>query len=111
MDVALECTGIPPAQRFALVAGRRRGSLTFAGEGDDLTVDVSDDFLRTGITVVGQWHYNRGLAADLVSVIEANYKKIYTFVTHQIPLSEVERAFRLQADGRNGKVVLRPREG
>jgi len=64
VDVTLECTGIPAARRFAADALRRRGSLAFAGEGGEFPVDVSDDFLRTGIEAIGQCHYDRGPAPD-----------------------------------------------
>lgn len=108
VDVAVECTGIPAAQRFALDAVRRRGSTAFVGEGGDLSIHVSDDLIRTGITVVGQWHYNRGLAPDVVDVIAANAEQLETFVTHEVPLAAVGEAFARQAAGETGKVVVRP---
>jgi threonine dehydrogenase-like Zn-dependent dehydrogenase len=54
VGVALECAGIPAARRFAADAPRRRGSSAFAGEGGEFPIDVSDDFLRTGIEAIGQ---------------------------------------------------------
>ncbi|MFB6135361.1 MAG: zinc-binding dehydrogenase [Halobacteriaceae archaeon] len=108
VDKAIECTGVPAAQRFALDALRRRGELTFVGEGGDLEVNVSDDLLRKGIDLHGQWHYNRGLAGEVMDVVEANGEKLDALITHEFPLEEVETAFELQSERRTGKVVLRP---
>ncbi|MFB6201377.1 MAG: zinc-binding dehydrogenase [Halorhabdus sp.] len=108
VDKAIECTGNAPAQRFALDALGRRGELTFVGEGGDFEIDVSSDMLRNGYDLHGQWHYNRGLAPGVMSVIADNESKLDTFITHEFPLEDADEAFELQAERQTGKVVLRP---
>jgi L-iditol 2-dehydrogenase len=108
VDKAIECTGVPAAQRFAVDAVKRRGAMAFVGEGDEFELHVSDDMLRKGLTLRGSWHYNRALASDLLSVIEANPDRIDALLTHEFPLSEIEDAFERQSERRTGKVLLRP---
>jgi L-iditol 2-dehydrogenase len=110
VDKAIECTGSPAAQRFAIEALTRRGELTFVGEGGDLTIDVSGDMIRNGLSLHGQWHYGRGLVSEVMDVIEASPDKLDAFITHEFPLEEVASAFELQMTRETGKVVLRPWE-
>ncbi|WP_436927478.1 zinc-dependent alcohol dehydrogenase [Halosimplex amylolyticum] len=110
VDKAIECTGLAPAQRFAIDALGRRGELTFVGEGGELEINVSNDMLRNGLDLHGQWHYNRGLAPGVMSVIQANEDKLETFITHEFPMGDVNEAFELQSEQETGKVVLHPWE-
>ena len=108
VDVAIECTGVSAAQRVAIDATRRRGAIAFVGEGDDLQLHTSDDLLRKGLAVHGIWHYDLGLAPELLALIGEQEAAIETMVTHEYPLSSIETAFETQAAGRTGKVLLSP---
>jgi threonine dehydrogenase-like Zn-dependent dehydrogenase len=49
VDKAVECAGVPAAQRLCIDATRCKGEVTFVGECDDpLTIRVSPDMIRKG---------------------------------------------------------------
>ncbi len=108
VDAAIDCSGIATGQRLAIDATRRRGKIAFVGEAGDLTVNVSNDLIRKGLTLVGQWHYNRGLVPAMMRMIGDLGPKLDRFITHSFPMSEVQDAFELQLTGQCGKVLLRP---
>lgn len=108
VDAVIECSGIPAAQRMAIDVVNRRGQITFVGEGGNVALDVSNDLIRKGIDLHGQWHYNRGLAPDIMSVIGRERAKLETFITHRCSFDGIGEAFSHQADQRTGKVVLHP---
>ena len=62
VDRAVDCAGVPAAQRLCVDATRRRGEVTFVGEcNDPLAIRISPDMIRKGLTVRGSWHYNLSL--------------------------------------------------
>ncbi len=107
-DKAVDCSGAAPAQRILVDAVRRRGEMAFVGEGGEFTVHVSSDLLRKGLTLHGQWHYNLGDAPRILEVIRRSGALIDRLITHRFPMSRVEDAWKLQATGECGKVVLDP---
>jgi L-iditol 2-dehydrogenase len=107
VDAAIECSGTVAAQRSCIDVTRRLGRVGFVGESDrDLTIRVSRDMLRKGLTLLGSWHYNRADADGLLAQAGALQAKIDTLVTHRLPLASVQEAFEIQAAGDSGKVVL-----
>jgi len=109
VDKAMDCSGTPDGQRFCIDSLRRRGQMAFIGESGDLTVAVSNDLLRKGLTVHGVWHYNLALTPAILKVIRASGDAFRRFITHEFPMSRVQQAFELQVTGQCGKVILRPR--
>lgn len=107
VDKAIDCAGVPQAQRLLIDATRRRGHVTFVAEASDLTLNVSGDLLRKGLTLHGQWHYNLGDAPRLMQVIRRSRSLLEAFITHTFPLSQAQEAFETQLTGHCGKIVLR----
>ena len=59
VDCAVECAGVVAAQRTCIEATRPRGQVAFVAEcNDELPIRVSPDMIRTGLTLIGQWHYS-----------------------------------------------------
>jgi L-iditol 2-dehydrogenase len=108
VDKAIDCSGVPAAQRFAIDAVRRRGEVAFVGEGGELAVRVSNDLIRKGIALRGSWHYPLGDYHGLVKVIEGSAAALDRLITHRFPLSRVRDAWELQLTGDCGKVILQP---
>lgn len=108
VDVVIECAGAPEAQRFALDAVRRLGRVAWVGEAQELTVHVSDDFIRKGLEVVGSWYYNLADVQVLLDWIPDLRPQLDRLVTHRFPMGDVERAFALQEAAACGKVLLDP---
>jgi L-iditol 2-dehydrogenase len=108
VDQVLECAGAVPAQRLAIDAVRRLGSVAFVGEAGELKIHVSNDLIRKGINVFGSWYYNLAETAPLMQIVPEIGPLLDRLVTHKFAMSEVETAFRLQADAKCGKVLLYP---
>jgi L-iditol 2-dehydrogenase len=108
VDKALDCSGAPGAQRLLIDAVRRRGEVAFVGEAGDLTLGVSRDLIRKGLTLHGSWHYNLAGVPRLMQVVRACGPQLDRLVTHAFPMSRVQEAWELQATGNCGKVVLDP---
>lgn len=107
-DKAIDCTGVPAAQRLLIDVVRRRGHVAFVGEGGELAVNVSADLLRKGLTLHGSWHWNLHHWPRLLQVIRGAGPQIDRLVTHRFPLEQVQEAWELQATGNCGKVLLYP---
>ncbi len=107
-NVGLDCSGVAQAQRLLIDSTRRRGKIVFIGEGGDVTIHVSNDMIRKGLTLYGQWHYNRADAPKILQVIQRSTMLIDKLITHRFPMSRVQDAFDLQLTGQSGKVLLDP---
>jgi L-iditol 2-dehydrogenase len=107
-DKSIDCSGGGEYQKLCLKATRRRGELALVGESKELSLSVSDDLIRSGLTVHGCWHWNLSDTAMIMDTITRNTDKINKLITHSFPLTEVEDAFKLQVTGNCGKVILHP---
>lgn len=108
VDCALDCSGTVAGQRLCIDAARRKGKVAFVGEcHDELAIRISPDMIRKGLTLIGSWHYNLAHFNGIMQVIRTS-PLIDLLVSHTMPMRDVEEAFRLQASGECGKVILRP---
>jgi L-iditol 2-dehydrogenase len=108
VDKAIDCSGAPDAQRLCIQVAKRKGQVAFVGEGKELTITVSDDLIRKGLTVRGSWHYNLSWYPKIVKVIRESGDQLSKLITHQFPMSRVQEAWELQMTGNCGKVILDP---
>lgn len=108
VDKAVDCSGASAAHRLMVDAARRKGQVTFVGEGGDFPLGASRDMIRKGLVLRGNWHYNLGVYPKLMRVIQAVPDQIDTFITHTFPMRDVQNAWELQMTGECGKVVLDP---
>ncbi len=108
VDKVLECSGAPTAQRLAIDALRRLGSMAFVGEAGELTLHVSNDLIRKGITLHGSWYYNLADVPLVLRLIQDRSDLVAKMITHRFPMSQVEEAWQLQLTGNCGKVLLDP---
>lgn len=109
-DKAVDCAGAPEAQRLLIDAVRRRGDVAFVGQAGDLTIGVSRDMTRKGITLHGVWHWNLCDAPLMMRMIRACGELLDRQITHTFPLARVRDAWELQLTGECGKVLLQPWE-
>ena len=107
-DKAVDCSGAAAAQRLLIDSVRRRGEVAFVGEGGELTLHVSGDMLRKGLTLHGQWHYNLADTPRMMRTIRACGAQLDRLITHRFPMSRVQEAWELQLTGNCGKVLLDP---
>lgn len=107
-DKGLDCSGSPAAQRLLIDAVRPRGEVAFIGEAGELSVDVSRDLLRKGLTLHGNWHYNLSDGQRVMRLIQRSGPALDHLITHVMPMALVRDAWELQARGECGKIVLEP---
>ncbi|MEM7034823.1 MAG: zinc-binding dehydrogenase [Chloroflexota bacterium] len=108
VDCAVDCSGRVEAERLCIDATRRRGRVAFVGEsGADLTIKVSPDMIRKGLTIVGSWLYNRADYPKVMKVIRES-PLIDLLISHEMPMSQIQDAFEILAKGESGKIVVNP---
>ena len=107
-DISLECSGQSEAQRMLIASTRRNGKIAFIGESGEFTIHVSEDLIRTGLTLYGIWHYNYNGIKKLFDIINKQRQKLDKMITHTYNLSEIETAWNLQLTKQCGKVILHP---
>jgi L-iditol 2-dehydrogenase len=108
VDKSVDCSGAAQAQRLLIDAARRRGQVSFVGEAGDLTIRVSNDMIRKGLSLHGVWHWNLADTARMMKTIAENGPQIDKMITHTFPMSKVQEAWELQVTGNCGKVILQP---
>jgi len=107
-DKAIDCSGVPARMRLLVDAVRRKGQIGFVGEAGEVTIKVSDDMIRKGLTLHGAWHYNLADTPRIMRIIADSADKLDKLITHTFAMSKVSEAFGLQLTGQCGKVVLHP---
>jgi L-iditol 2-dehydrogenase len=108
VDKAMDCSGASQAHRLMVDAARRKGQVTFIGEGGEFPLAASRDMIRKGLVLRGNWHYNLGDYPKLMKVIRESGDQLDKFITHRFPMSQVQKAWELQITGNCGKVILDP---
>ena len=109
-DKSIDCAGAESAQRLLIDATRRNGSVSFVGESGELTIKVSDDMIRKGLTLGGAWHYNLAGAPKIMQIVQQSQDALDKLITHAFPMTQVKDAWELQITRQCGKVVLHPWE-
>lgn len=113
VDAALDCSGVPAAQRVCIDAARRWGQVAFVGECYDrkLELTVSPDMIRKGLTLHGSWHYNLADFGGVMDVIRrAPEASLKLLVSHELPMSRIQEAMELSASQACAKILLKPWE-
>ena len=108
VDKALDCSGVPAAQRFCIDTVRRRGEVAFVGECQDpVEIRVSPDMIRKGLTLRGSWHYNLSLYPQIMHVIQTS-PAIGALISHTFAMSDIQQAFEVSASQQCAKIILHP---
>ncbi len=105
VDMAIDCTGNPQAQKFCVEAARRRGQVAFIGWGGHLELG---NMIPQGLTLHGVWHWRLPDAPQFMRLVADAAPLLDKLITHRFPMSRVKEGFELQATGDCGKVLLDP---
>ncbi len=106
-DKAIECCGIPAAQRFIVESTCRKGHICFIGWKGHLEID---NMIPDGLTLQGCWHWNLRDTPLMFRTIHDNARKLDALITHRFGMDQVRDAFEQQATGDCGKTLLLPWE-
>ena len=104
--LSLDASSAPSARRQAVQCVRTWGKACFVGEGNDVTLDVSNDMLRRQVTIIGSWTFSTVGQAECASFIADRKVDIDQLFTHTWRLDQAEEAYQLFDHQTSGKGVF-----
>jgi L-iditol 2-dehydrogenase len=110
-DFAIECSGQPTYHRLVIDSVARLGGVAFLAEPGEVTVNINDDLVQRGVTLLGSLDLNRGDVRRVLEVIRSVPELLDILITHRLPLSGIGQAFAAQERRSCGKILLYPWEG
>ena len=105
---SLDASSSPKARADAVKCVRTWGKACFVGEGDTVTLDVSNDMLRRQVTIIGSWTFSsvgQGECARYVADREIDLDRLFT---QRWKLEQAEEAYKLFDKQTSGKGVILP---
>ena len=106
--LALDASSSPLARAQAVRCVRTWGKVCFVGEGDTVTLDVSNDLLRRQVTLIGSWTFSKNGQADCARFIADRGIDVDHLFTHHWRLEQAEEAYGLFDSQTTGKGVIHP---
>jgi threonine dehydrogenase-like Zn-dependent dehydrogenase len=105
---SLDASSSPTARAQAVKCVRTWGKACFVGEGDIVTLDVSNDLLRRQVTLIGSWTFSTVGQADCARYVADRGIVLDRLFTHRWKLEQAEEAYRLFDQQTSGKGVILP---
>ena len=105
---SLDASSSPQARRQAVQCVRTWGKACFVGEGDTVTLDVSNDMLRRQVTLIGSWTFSTVGQAECARYVADRGVDVDKLFTHRWKLEQAEEAYRLFDAQTSGKGVILP---
>ena len=106
--LSIDASSSPTARAQAVRCLRTWGKACYVGEGDTVTLDVSNDLLRRQITIVGSWTFSTVGQEECARYIADRGIDVDRIFTHHWTLEQAEEAYRLFDQQTAGKGVIRP---
>ncbi len=104
--LSLDASSAPSARRQAVQCVRTWGKACFVGEGNDVTLDVSNDMLRRQVTIIGSWTFSTVGQAQCARFIADRKLDVDQLFTHTWRLDQAEEAYQLFDHQTSGKGVF-----
>jgi threonine dehydrogenase-like Zn-dependent dehydrogenase len=105
---SLEASSSATARAQAVRCLRTWGQACYVGEGDTVTLDVSNDLLRRQITIVASWTFSTIGQGECARYIAERGIDIDRLFTHHWRLEQAEEAYWLFDQQTAGKGVIHP---
>lgn len=109
-DVSFDMSGHPLGINDALKSLKPGGHMVFFGlPTSDIPLNIADDIIFKGITLHGV--IGRQMFAtwyEVLNLIENKKLDLSPIITHRFPLSEIDKAMEVMAQGKSGKIILNP---
>ncbi len=106
VELAIDCSGSPEARLQAVHATRTWGTVCFVGEGNTVTLDVSNDMIRKQLTIIGSWTFSSLGQAECARFIAERGVQLERIFTHRYSLEQAEEAYALFDKQTTGKGVF-----
>jgi threonine dehydrogenase-like Zn-dependent dehydrogenase len=94
VEIAIDCSGAPPAQNTALDVAAKRGAVAFVGESRSTQINPSDQIIRKLLTVVGGWYFPVNEWDEICRFVLQHQVPVESLVTHQFSIDDAAEAFR-----------------
>jgi 2-desacetyl-2-hydroxyethyl bacteriochlorophyllide A dehydrogenase len=105
---SLDASSSPQARAQAVRSVRTWGKACFVGEGDTVTLDVSNDLLRRQVTLIGSWTFSTVGQAECARYVADRGIDLDRLFTHRWKLDQVAEAYRVFDRQSDGKGVIHP---
>ena len=105
---SIDASSSPVARAQAVKCVRTWGKACFVGEGDTVTLDVSNDLLRRQVTLIGSWTFSTVGQADCARYVADREIALDQLFTHRWKLEQAEEAYSLFDAQTSGKGVILP---
>ncbi|MEX0957753.1 MAG: zinc-binding dehydrogenase [Burkholderiales bacterium] len=106
--LSLDASSSPQARTQAVKCVRTWGKACFVGEGDSVTLDVSNDLLRRQVTLIGSWTFSTVGQGECARFIADRGVAVDKLFTHRWKLEQAEEAYKLFDAQTSGKGVILP---
>ena len=106
VEKALDCSGNAQARAQAVRGTNTWGTVCFVGEGDTVTLDVSQDLLRRQITLIGSWTFSAMGQAECARFVDERGIAVDKLFTHRWKLDQATEAYKLFDTQTTGKGVF-----
>ena len=105
---SMDCSSAPSARQQAVQCVRSWGKACFVGEGDTVTLNVSNDMLRRQVTVIGSWTFSTVGQAKCAEYVADREIVLDRLFTHRWKLEQAKEAYELFDKQTSGKGVILP---
>jgi threonine dehydrogenase-like Zn-dependent dehydrogenase len=106
-ELTMDCSGNPDARLAAVRSTRTWGTVGLVGEGNELTVDVSQHLIRRQLTLMGSWTFSTVIQAECAQFIVDRRIPAEKVFTHRYKrLDQAEDAYELFDKQDSGKGVF-----
>jgi threonine dehydrogenase-like Zn-dependent dehydrogenase len=105
---SIDASSSPVARANAVKCVRTWGKACFVGEGDTVTLDVSNDLLRRQVTLIGSWTFSTVGQADCARYVADRGINLDRLFTHKWKLEQAPEAYTLFDKQTSGKGVILP---
>jgi threonine dehydrogenase-like Zn-dependent dehydrogenase len=106
--LSLDASSSPQARVQAVRCVRTWGKACFVGEGDTVTLDVSNDMLRRQVTIIASWTFSTVGQAECARYVADRGVAVDKLFTHRWKLEQAVEAYELFDAQSEGKGVILP---
>jgi len=109
-DIIIDATGATEAMQRTLKLLSRGGKfMVFSGVERGATLSVDIHALHYGeMSIVGSFHHTPDSVRRAMEILGEKHDELESLITHEMPLEEIEEAFRLMMERKALKVAIRP---
>lgn len=105
---SMDCSSSPTARLQSVQCVRTWGKACFVGEGDTVTLNVSNDMLRRQVTIIASWTFSTVGQAKCAEYVADREIVLDRLFTHRWKLEQAKEAYELFDKQDAGKGVILP---